>query len=64
MLSKTTQRHKRMTMAAFNAKSKEISPTVPSGMPHMKGYITMGAAVLTVVYFAFVYALKDSVSSA
>lgn len=49
-------------MAALNDKRKEISPAIPSGMPKMKGYIAMGMIGLTAVYFAFVYALKDSVS--
>jgi hypothetical protein len=47
-------------MAALNDKRKEISPTIPSGMPKMKGYIAMGMIGLTAVYFAIVYALKDS----
>jgi hypothetical protein len=32
-------------------------------MPKMKGYIAMGMIGLTAIYFAFVYALKDSVST-
>lgn len=50
-------------MAALNDKRKEIFPTIPSGMPKMKGYIAMGMIGLTAIYFAFVYALKDSVST-
>jgi len=50
-------------MASFKSSSNEISPTIPSGVPRMKGYIMMGMAVLTAVYVTLVYALKDSVSA-
>lgn len=50
-------------MALVGKANNDVSPSIPSGVRKMKGYIAMGMTVLTVVYFALVFALKDSVSA-
>lgn len=40
--------------------SNEISPTVQSGVPRMKGHMMTGVVALTLGYGSLVYALQDS----
>jgi hypothetical protein len=52
----------KMTMAptTTNGSSKDISPTITSGVPRMKGYMMVGVTTLTLGYVSLVYALQDS----
>lgn len=46
---------------ALSGERNEVSPTIPSGVARMKGFLTLGLVTLSGVYAFLVYALKDSV---